>query len=391
MVPTTTIGTTSPTSAPSPGVCPTLPANLSLVSNAKLPNPFKFAADGSAVTTKDRWTCRQAEISQLFQRYELGALPGKPASVTGSYSGNTLTINVSDSGKSISFAVSVALPSTGTAPFPAIIAIGGMSIPTPAGVAVLTFNNNDMAAQTDTTSRGQGKFYTIYGSGHSASAMTAWAWGVSRIIDVLENTPTLKLDLTKLAVTGCSRNGKGALVVGAFEPRIVLTIPQESGSGGAGCWRISDAMLAAGTSTQTASEIVGENVWFSTNFANYVHAVPTLPFDHHMLAALVAPRALLIIDNTGIDWLGPESVFGCMKTANKVWQALGIPDHMGVSQVGNHAHCAFPSSEQPDLDAFINKFLKGQNTNTSFVKTDGANQLGFVDANWVDWTVPTLT
>ncbi len=92
--------------------------------------------------------------------------------------------------------------------------------------------------------------------------MTAWAWGVSRVIDVLENTPTLKLDLTKLAVTGCSRNGKGALVVGAFEPRIALTIPQESGSGGAGCWRISDAMLAAGTTTQTASEIVGENVWF---------------------------------------------------------------------------------------------------------------------------------
>ena len=372
-------------------MCPTLPANLSLVSNAKLPNPFKFAADGSAVTTKDQWTCRQAEISQLFQRYELGTLPGKPASVTGSYSGNTLTINVSDSGKSISFTVSVALPSTGTAPFPAIIAIGGMSIPTPAGVAVLTFNNDDMAAQTDTTSRGKGKFYTIYGASHSASAMTAWAWGVSRIIDVLENTPALKLDLTKLAVTGCSRNGKGALVVGAFEPRIALTIPQESGSGGAGCWRVSDAMLAAGTSTQTASEIVGENVWFSTNFANYVNAVPTLPFDHHMLAALVAPRALLIIDNTGIDWLGPESVFGCMKTANKIWQALGIPDHMGVSQVGNHAHCAFPSSEQPDLDAFINKFLKGQNTNTSFVKTDGANQLGFVDANWIDWTVPTLT
>ena len=372
-------------------MCPTLPANLSLVSNAKLPNPFKFAADGSAVTTKDQWTCRQAEISQLFQRYELGTLPGKPASVTGSYSGNTLTINVSDSGKSISFTVSVALPSTGTAPFPAIIAIGGMSIPTPAGVAVLTFNNDDMAAQTDTTSRGKGKFYTIYGASHSASAMTAWAWGVSRIIDVLENTPALKLDLTKLAVTGCSRNGKGALVVGAFEPRIALTIPQESGSGGAGCWRVSDAMLAAGTSTQTASEIVGENVWFSTNFANYVKAVPTLPFDHHMLAALVAPRALLIIDNTGIDWLGPESVFGCMKTANKIWQALGIPDHMGVSQVGNHAHCAFPSSEQPDLDAFINKFLKGQNTNTSFVKTDGANQLGFVDANWIDWTVPTLT
>ncbi|KAF9482459.1 hypothetical protein BDN70DRAFT_904682 [Pholiota conissans] len=387
---TTTTTSAPPTGTATPGTCPTLPASLTLVSNSKLPNPFKFSADGSAVTTKAQWTCRQAEISQLFQRYELGTLPGKPAGITGSYSGNTLTINVSDSGKSISFTVSVSLPSSGTAPYPAIIAVGGMSIPTPAGVAVLTFNNDDMAAQTDSSSRGKGKFYTIYGASHSASAMTAWAWGVSRIIDVLEVTPSLKLDLTKLAVTGCSRNGKGALVVGAFEPRIALTIPQESGSGGGGCWRISDKMLASGINTQTASEIVGENVWFSTNFANYVKQIPVLPFDHHLLAALIAPRALLIIDNTGIDWLGPESVWGCMKTANKIWQALGVPDKMGVSQVGNHNHCAFPSSEQPDLDAFINKFLKGQNTNTNIVKTDGANSLGFVDSDWIDWTVPTL-
>ncbi|KAF5316373.1 hypothetical protein D9619_006877 [Psilocybe cf. subviscida] len=387
----TTVGGTSSTPAPTSTNCPTLPSSITLKAISKLPDPFTFVADGSKVTTKAQWQCRQQEISQLFQRYELGTLPPKPSSVTGSYSGSTLTVNVNNGGTSISFSVSVQLPSSGTAPYPAIIAMGGLSIPTPAGVAVLTFNNNDMAQQTDSTSRGKGKFYTLYGSSATASSMMAWAWGVSRIIDVLEVTPSLKLDLTKLAVSGCSRNGKGAMVAGAFEPRIALTIPQESGSGGGGCWRISDAMLAAGVNTQTASEIVGENVWFSTNFANYVRQVPNLPFDHHLLAALIAPRALLVIDNTGIDWLGPKSVWGCMKTANKVWQALGATANMGVSQVGNHNHCAFPSNEQGDLDAFINKFLKGQNTNTAFVKTDGANGLGFVDSDWVDWSVPTLT
>ena len=360
------------------------------MSNSKLPDPFTFL-NGTRVTSKADFACRQQEISQLFQRYELGTLPGKPQSVTGSFSGNTLTINVSDQGKSISFTVTISTPSSGTAPYPAIIAIGGLSIPTPSGVSVITFNNDDMAQQNDGSSRGKGKFYTLYGSNASASAMMAWAWGVSRVIDALETTPNIpKLDLTRLAVSGCSRNGKGALVVGAFEPRIALTIPQESGSGGAGCWRISDAMLKAGVNTQTASEIVGENVWFSTTFAQYANQVNVLPFDHHMLAALVAPRALLIIDNTGIDWLGPESVWGCMTTANKVWQAFGAVDHMGVSQVGNHAHCAFPSSEQGDLDAFINKFLKGQSTTTNFLKTDGANNLGFVSSSWVDWTTPTL-
>ncbi|KAG6849249.1 carbohydrate-binding module 1 [Arthromyces matolae] len=226
---------------------------------------------------------------------------------------------------------------------------------------------------------------------HIPVTPSQWAWGVSRIIDALEMTPSTNINLSRIGVTGCSRNGKGALVAGAFDQRIALTIPQESGSGGAGCWRISDDMLAAGIDTQTASEIVQENVWFSPLFNTYSTQVRVLPFDHHMLSALIAPRALLIIDNTGIDWLGPESVWGCQTTANSVWRALGAADSMGVSQVGNHAHCAFPSSEQGDLDAFINKFLKGQSTNTSILKTDGANNLGFVSANYVDWTTPSLT
>ncbi|KAF9043810.1 hypothetical protein BDZ89DRAFT_217024 [Hymenopellis radicata] len=391
---TTSVATTggSPTTTAAGGgssACPTLPASITLQSNAFLPDPFTFI-NGQKVVTKDDWACRREEISQLFQRYELGTLPPKPSSVTASLSGTSLTINVSEAGKSISFSVSISRPSSGTAPFPAIIAYGGLSIPTPAGVSVITFNNDDIAAQNDGSSRGQGKFFTLYGSSHSAGAMTAWAWGVSRIIDALELTPSANIDLTKIGVSGCSRNGKGALVAGAFDARIALTIPQESGSGGAGSWRISDGMMKNGTSTQTASEIVGENVWFSTLFNPYVNQVNMLPFDHHMLSALVAPRALLIIDNTGIDWLGPESVFGAQKTANKVWQALGIADKMGVSQVGNHNHCQFPSSEQPDLDAFVNKFLKGQSTNTNIIKTDGANNAGFVESQWVNWQVPTL-
>ncbi len=229
-----TTGGSSTTTATGGGAsaCPTLPASITLQSNAFLPDPFTFV-DGSKVVTKDDWACRREEISQLFQRYEMGTLPPKPSSVTASLSGTSLTINVSEAGKSISFSVSIARPSSGTAPFPAIIAYGGLSIPTPAGVAVINFNNDDIAAQNDGSSRGQGKFFTLYGSNHSAGAMTAWAWGVSRIIDALEMTPSANIDLTRIGVSGCSRNGKGALVAGAFDTRIALTIPQESGSGGA--------------------------------------------------------------------------------------------------------------------------------------------------------------
>lgn len=99
--------------------------------------------------------------------------------------------------------------------------------------------------------------------GHSASAMTAWVWGVSRIIDVL-SVPGVGINLSAIGVTGCSRDGKGALMAGAFEPRIALTIPQESGSGGDACWRLSHFEKTSGSQVQDAVEIVTENVWLAS-------------------------------------------------------------------------------------------------------------------------------
>jgi len=122
---------------------------------------------------------------------------------------------------------------------------------------------------------------------------------------------------------------------------------------------------------QTVSEIVTENVWFSKYFKPYVKQVSRLPFDHHMLAGMFAPRGHFVIENTSMEWLGNLSIYGCMKIAQIIWQALGVGDSMGFSQVGNHNHCAFPSSQQGDLNAFVNKFLLRQSTNTAIMKTDG--------------------
>jgi hypothetical protein len=202
--------------------CPTIP-NLSSYNNAVLPDPFTFA-NGQPVADLDDWTCRQAEISTLIQQNELGALPPPPQTLTASFSGSTLTINATNSGKTISFSQTITYPSSGTAPFPAIIAIDGISFPAPAGVAVIAFNADDMALQNDATSRGVGKFFQLFGTNATAGAMMAWAWGVGRVIDALEKTPSARIDTTRLGVSGCSRDGKGALVAGAFEPRIKLTV-----------------------------------------------------------------------------------------------------------------------------------------------------------------------
>ena len=131
----------------------------------------------------------------------------------------------------------------------------------------------------------------------------AWAWGASRLIDALEKTPAANIDPARLGVTGCSRNGKGALAVGAFDERIKLTIPQESGSGGSGTWRVSQWMLSQGQSTQTLSQIVGENVWFRSNFSQFGSTVNKLPFDHHAIEGLVAPRACSSSRTTSCGWV----------------------------------------------------------------------------------------
>ena len=210
----------------------TISTSVPTVDDAELPDPFKFA-NGTEITTKADFECRAQEISLIMQQYELGDYPPAPDSVTGTLSGNTITVAVTVGSQSISYTASISKPS-GDGPFPAIITVGGASIPIPSTVATITFNNDEFAAQDSSASRGQGLFYNLFGSSHSAGALTAWAWGVDRLVDALEQVnATSGIDTTHLGVTGCSRNGKGAFIVGALVDRIALTIPQESGSGGA--------------------------------------------------------------------------------------------------------------------------------------------------------------
>jgi hypothetical protein len=409
-------------------VVPTLPALETLVNvDPQLPDPF-MSLDGTRITSTSQWTCRRAEVMAQLQEYELGTKPPKPSMVSGSYAAaadagsgpdagpaGNITVNVGEGCASTSFTAQVQYPTTGTPPYPAMIGIDFEPLVGPEqllemGVALVTFpasmvaeQNDNEPGQTNSQFRGQGGFYDVYGPNASAGAMMAWAWGVSRLIDVIEQTPSAQLDPTRIGVTGCSRDGKGSLVVGAFDERIALTIPQESGSGGAASWRISDYQYANGTVVQTLSEIVGENVWFESalsSFAQVPNASGKLPFDHHMLEGLVAPRALLIIENTSQVWLGNYSTFNNSMAAHLIWDGLGIPDHMGVSQNGDHAHCQWDGSQQPEVTAYVQKFLVGGGTgDTSVLKTDAdtycpssgtCTAYGFDQARWVNWTVPTL-
>lgn len=374
--------------------CPAtkLAAYAALPSNLKLPDPFT-SVDGTRITTKAEWPCRRAEISDQLQGYELGQKPPRSGTVTGSVTGNSVSVTVEDGGKSISFTATIVPPSTGKPPYPAFITIGQSSLDNAVlsslGVALIDFNNDDIAAQQDASSRGQGKFYTLFGANHGAGALIAWAWGVSRLIDGLEASSQTTIDTKHLGVTGCSRNGKGALVVGAYDERIALTIPQESGTGGSGLWRVADWQKSSGQNVETLAAINGEDPWFTSSFSQFWGTAIRLPYDHHMLMGMVAPRGLLVIENTSMEWLGNVSTFTGGMVAHRIYEALGVPDDMGYSQVGNHNHCDFPASQQPEVTAYVRKFLLDDaSAGTAVLKTDGGFTLD--EAKWVDWTTPTL-
>ena len=114
---------------------------------------------------------------------------------------------------------------------------------------------------------------------------------------------------------------------------------------------------------------------------------PKLPIDMHELVAMVAPRAILAIGNTGIDRLGSEAGSVSMKAATELFKALGIPDRIGFTQTAASAHCAFPSSQTADVAAFVDKFLLGKtSTDTAIAKTPYNTDL----ARWITWTTPQL-
>lgn len=369
-------------------LCSPLPSSLSY-SNTRLPDPFTFL-NGTKVTDRAGWNCRREELRQLIIREELGVKLGKP-SLTASYSGGTLRIVNTVNGKTLAMSVSIRLPTSGTGPFPAIIAFGSNSISVPNNVAVITYNN-DQVASTTAPGYGVGEFYNLYGTGSNVGALVAWGWGVSRIIDTLEITPAANIDPKRIGVTGCSRNGKEALIAGALDDRVALTIPQESGCGGSGCYRIAQSMRDAGENVEVAANLISGTGWLSPNMAKYSgNNINQLAEDHHVLNGIIAPRGLLINDNSGIDWLGGKSSWGCSLAGRLIYQALGVRTNFGTSQFAHGDHCVFKSQQQPEPTAFINNFLLGQSsTNTDFFKTDQAYP-GFTINDWVNWPVPDLS
>jgi hypothetical protein len=330
---------------------PVLPEFDELPSIRPLPDPFAWS-DGSGRSTKfEDWARRRSEIKAEIERYGIGEKPPRPKDMSASFSDDTLSVKINENGESLTLTARIQLPE-GNGPFPAVIGIGfgggSGSLPqdifSSRNIATIAFNFNQVMAHQQR--RGAEPINRLYPEPTHIGAYSAWSWGISRIIDGLELVEKdLPIDRKHLAVTGCSFAGKMALFAGALDERIALTIAQESGGGGAAAWRVSETLGNVETLGKT------NRAWFREAMFQFSDAVEKLPYDHHELMAMVAPRALLLLGNPDYEWLADESGYVSCRAAHEVWKTFGIPDRFGFSIVAGHPHCQLPASQRPEVEA----------------------------------------
>lgn len=372
-----------------------LPSASGLPSIALLPDPFE-KLDGTEMTTKAEWTCRREEIRKQAELYALGSKPPAPA-VTGTVTATSITVNATANGKTASFTATITLPSSGCPPYPAIIGYGSVapldtSVIDGEGVATIDFDPLSVGAEGGGHGPTQtGAFYSLYPGGSQTGLLVAWAWGVSRLIDVIAQSDGSLLRADAIGVTGCSRYGKGAFIAGAFDQRIALTLPVESGTAGVPVWRgIAKAEVGAnGNPSQTLSNAYQEQPWFADGFSPFLTDPTTNPIDTHEIAAMIAPRGLFIMDNPFIGELSPQYGYLAAVAAAEVYAALGARYNIGYnSNVSNGMHCAMrPEWSQP-LKNSIEKFLTRTGNLAEAIDPNAIQQASLSD--WRDWTTPAL-
>ena len=363
---------------------PEMPAIDKLPEITTLPDPFAWA-DGSGRSTdfKD-WERHRFEIARQLQHYELGMKPVvSKDSIEATLINDTLRVVVHENGETLLLTAPIKYPE-GNGPFPAIIGIGRPTGSLPVQlfdkrrIAQITFNFTQVMSHTQ--KRGNEPINRLYPDQTDMGAYCAWPWGISRLIDGLEKVgKKSRIDLSHLAVSGCSFAGKMALFAGAFDERIALTIAQEPGGGGVDAWRVSETLGNVETLGRTSY------AWFLESMRQFAGKnVNRLPIDHHELAALIAPRALLVLGNTDYEWLAEESNYVSCQAARMVWKAFGIEDRMGFSIQGGHMHCMLPKSQYPEVEAFIDKFLLGKTYVDTFVtKADMFEDMDYL--KWMPW------
>ncbi|GMV90292.1 MAG: hypothetical protein AMXMBFR82_00700 [Candidatus Hydrogenedentota bacterium] len=304
--------------------------------SSNLPDPLRFE-DGTPVETPQQWEKRRDEIIALLLTIEYGHIPPAPDSIRAE---SESAERVEDVGATLHRAnlmlgphqdvpmqVGYYVPERGEAPFPVVLAVEPVweehlrpvaKLFAYAGYVFAGYQRHDLDQDNADRSDGVHPKYPDY----DWASLAVWAWGAMRVVDFLETVESA--DVGRLAITGHSRAGKVALLAGALDTRIALTVPHASGAGGAGSFRITEKGVET---LELITEPERFHYWFHPNLAKFAGRVDELPFDQHFLRALVAPRVVLSVDGLEDQWANPAGTRAMRDAAQPVFDFLGVPEN----------------------------------------------------------------
>lgn len=294
-----------------------------------LPDPLVLNG-GKKVKNARQWEKkRRGEIIEIFSQEMYGHIPSRPEGLhfktlnqENVYEGKGIRKTVRiylDSQEQHWFDVLIHLPAQADAPVPMFVGLNfksndatlderadfrwpyemvieaGMGVATAWRDAIEPDGKDSRIKDEDICKDGGVRAW--YNKDGDWGAISAWAWGLSRIMDYLETDPSVDKD--NVAVIGHSRLGKTALWAGATDTRFAAVISNNSGCCGAALSR----------------RVYGENFaiinnafphWFTKEFTKYMWNEADFPADQHWLAALAAPRPLYVASATEDRWADPQ-------------------------------------------------------------------------------------
>ena len=342
------------------------------VPSYKLPN-LLTSKGGAEIDTSNEWErLRRPEIHSYFANQVYGVVPGKldfhnvevlddePAAMGGKAVRKQVNLNFKKRNKSVSMSLLIYLPA-GKKKSPVFLAYnfkGNHSVnPDPAilingkkeselsgeelkkfnvsgrggrtsrwaidkmidagyGLVTIDYNNVD----PDKNDFSDGIHAIFYKAGQTAPAknewgsLSAWAWGMSRIMDFLETEALV--DHKKVILFGHSRLGKTALWAGANDRRFSIVISNNSGCGGAALSRRRFGEKVSDINTNYPH-------WFAKNFHNFNENEAALAVDQHMLIALIAPRPVYVASASQDAWADPRGEFLAAWAASPIYELYG--------------------------------------------------------------------
>ncbi len=367
-----------------------------------LPDPLT-AANGTKVRDAKGWAARRAEILRLYETEIYGRIPPNAPKVVwrigdtdpGAREGASIMKRVigriGDGADAPEIKVTVHTPAAAKKPVPIILLVNfGGGPPPPPGAPARGGPPSDPPAAADILARGWG--YATVGYldiqpdradtfnlgviGRTLGAQTtpdpakpagmkprddewgtisAWAWGVSRIIDYFESDTAI--DARRIAVFGHSRLGKTVLWASALDPRIAVVFSSCAGEMG--------SSLARRDWGETVDDMAQNFPWqFAGNFQKWPGRWNDMPVDAHMLVALSAPRPVFVTGGTTDQWADPVGEFLSLVAAGPVYRLLGKKD-VGATAVpaldtpliagdlGYHYHTGGHTATPADWKAFL--------------------------------------